>query len=538
MKHDSAETAKIFLSYERSDQVAVERLYHMLKGAGHDPWLDKYDILPGERWREAIQKAVAKCDFFLACVSKKSIDKRGVLQTEIRYALKHFEEKLAGDIFLIPVRLEEVDLPEQLADIQWVDWFAKDGWNRLRKAIESQGFPGIDKAPTPAQDRWKAVRSLRQPIFDLITPSYILDNTFHFLDWNPTFDELVAKPMGLRRGEHGLEFIRQLANCAEVIERSKEVFGAEQDPLVDIELLQFESDTYGIVLFQKIASQISDEEGNPMAWCVNLNVLVSERMQQLWGDLKQRLERDVNWTRYAVSYDKLLRPFDDYRELVDLIVQQVGDAQRCVDLGAGTGNGTLRLLESDLTRQVWAVESNEAMLEYLREKIRALEEGNSFLDSWTGGELYQQSHLDRLTVVKDDILRMEDLPANYFDAAVLINVLYTVDDPRSCLKQAARLLRPGGVLVLSTPHQQTDVDRLLAKLREVLERKNCFEELRFNFEAVQRAHEKLMPNIHRDSKEDIREYVCSSGFEIEDESRDWHDDEYVGSVVVVRAVLK
>ncbi len=192
--------------------------------------------------------------------------------------------------------------------------------------------------------------------------------------------------MGIRRGEHGLEFIRQLANCRDVIERSKVVFGAGKDPLVDVELLHFDSDEYGIVLFQKIASQICDEEGNPMAWCVNLNVLVAEQIQKLWDDVKLRLERDVNWSRYAVSYDKLLTPFDDYRELVDLVVSMIGDAKRCIDLGAGTGNGTVRLLETDSERQVWAVESNEAMLEYLRSKVNALETGDNVLDSWRRGE--------------------------------------------------------------------------------------------------------------------------------------------------------
>ncbi len=74
------------------------------------------------------------------------MDKRGLIQTEIKYALDRFEEKLAGDIYLIPVRLEEIELPERLAEIQWVDWFAKDGWTRLKKAIESQGFPGSRQA--------------------------------------------------------------------------------------------------------------------------------------------------------------------------------------------------------------------------------------------------------------------------------------------------------------------------------------------------------------------------------------------------------
>ena len=93
MVHED-DTAKLFLSYERKDQEAVERLYHMLQGAGYEPWMDKYDILPGQRWRDAIKKAVQKSNFFLACMSTNSLDKRGVIQREIKYALERFEEML------------------------------------------------------------------------------------------------------------------------------------------------------------------------------------------------------------------------------------------------------------------------------------------------------------------------------------------------------------------------------------------------------------------------------------------------------------
>ena len=91
MSHEHEDIAKIFLSYERRDQTTVERLYHMLKGAGYQPWMDKYDILPGERWRDAIKKAVSQSDFFLACISGNSLDKRGLIQTEIKYALEMWD---------------------------------------------------------------------------------------------------------------------------------------------------------------------------------------------------------------------------------------------------------------------------------------------------------------------------------------------------------------------------------------------------------------------------------------------------------------
>ena len=118
--------------------------------------------------------------------------------------------------------------------------------------------------------------------------------------------------------------------------------------------------------------------------------------------------------------------FTDYHDLVDLVIAQVRDAQLCADLGAGTGNGTLKLLQTEPARQVWAIESNDMMLQYLRQKVG--------------------SHIERLTTIKDDIVRLGALRYrnDYFDAAIMINVLYAVQDPLECLHQACRILKPRG----------------------------------------------------------------------------------------------
>jgi hypothetical protein len=126
---------QIFLCYARQDRAEVENLYRRLSDAGFKPWMDKKDILPGERWQSRIPKAIRRSDFFLACLSAKSVDKRGFLQKEIRDALDIWREMLDSDIYLIPVRLEDCGMPESLRGFQWVNLFEKDGWTRLVKAI-------------------------------------------------------------------------------------------------------------------------------------------------------------------------------------------------------------------------------------------------------------------------------------------------------------------------------------------------------------------------------------------------------------------
>ncbi|MHC4535786.1 MAG: class I SAM-dependent methyltransferase [Planctomycetota bacterium] len=361
---------------------------------------------------------------------------------------------------------------------------------------------------------WRSVDEARQPIFDVLGPSYILDDTYHFLDWNPAFDEVVAKQLELRRGWHAGTFIDHLQNLSEVVERSKEVFAPGKIPLIDTEVLEFKSEKYGLIKFQKIASQIADEHGGIKAWAVNLNILEAEDEVALWNDIQMRLSREINWSKYAVSYDNLLLNFDDYLELLDKIVGEVGDAQRCIDIGAGTGNGTVRLLKAKPDREVWAVDNNEAMLQYLNDKATKIPD--------IGG---------RPVIVKEDVQRLEEYPSVYFDAAILINVLYAVDDRLKCLRQVHRLLKPGGLIVLSTSHNETDLDRLFFKIRDVLKSKGKWEELKDDFRQARNRHREMDGLIHRDSKEDIRSYIEQAGFSI----KKWLDGEYVGAVVIVVA---
>jgi hypothetical protein len=146
-------TVQIFLSYAREDEEKVEDLYQKLSDASFKPWMDTKDILPGERWKSSIQKAIRRSDFFLACLSANSVNKRGFLQKEIKDALDIWLEKLDSDIYLIPVRLEDCEVPESLRVFQWVNLFEEDGWPRLAKAIQV------------GMERWTEISTVEEGVF-------------------------------------------------------------------------------------------------------------------------------------------------------------------------------------------------------------------------------------------------------------------------------------------------------------------------------------------------------------------------------------
>jgi len=127
-------SARIFISYARKDAGQVKELYQNLKGYGFSPWTDE-DILPGQKWWDAIRKAIRESPFFLACLSNHSVNRRGVIRREVNEALDLLKEKLSDDIFLIPVRLQECPVPEELSAYQWVDLFKPDGLEKLIKSL-------------------------------------------------------------------------------------------------------------------------------------------------------------------------------------------------------------------------------------------------------------------------------------------------------------------------------------------------------------------------------------------------------------------
>lgn len=132
---------KVFISYAREDEEQARRLFDDLRTAGISPWFDKDSLLPGQRWKTAIEAAIRDCRFFIAVLSSNSINKRGYVQKELKDALEVLDEYPTSAIFIIPARLDNcAPSDDRLGDLHWVDMFPNwsDGLARIIKTIESQ----------------------------------------------------------------------------------------------------------------------------------------------------------------------------------------------------------------------------------------------------------------------------------------------------------------------------------------------------------------------------------------------------------------
>jgi putative ribosome biogenesis GTPase RsgA len=125
-----------FLCHSSGDKEAVRQLYEKLKSDGIDPWLDEKNLIPGQDWHDEITRAVRTVDVVIVCLSRESINKRGYVQKEIKNALDVADEQPEGTIFIIPLRLEECELPQRLSHLHYVNLFGVDGYKRLMLALQ------------------------------------------------------------------------------------------------------------------------------------------------------------------------------------------------------------------------------------------------------------------------------------------------------------------------------------------------------------------------------------------------------------------
>jgi ubiquinone/menaquinone biosynthesis C-methylase UbiE len=117
------------------------------------------------------------------------------------------------------------------------------------------------------------------------------------------------------------------------------------------------------------------------------------------------------------------------------------------------------------------------------------------------------------TVVKSSIENLTTLPDESFDAAVMVNVLYAVDDPLACLQEVHRILKPNGVLGLSTTHSETELDTLLNSIKGQLQESGKYRDLVIDYHIlrdVNKQIEKVMAKRH--TRDKYREWVGAAGF--------------------------
>ena len=181
----------VFLSHSSNDETVVEELARRLRGDGLSLFLDKWDLVPGKPWQEALEKALDDSHTCAVFLGKKL----GPWQKEeMRTALD--ERVRNGDFRVIPVLLpgarrpSEKNLPRFLRRLTWVDFRGgpgdDDAFHRLVCGI--RGTPPDDRSTQAWAPPYSAKflpRHFFVGLMAIITGLAVVlfSQRFHWLPW-------------------------------------------------------------------------------------------------------------------------------------------------------------------------------------------------------------------------------------------------------------------------------------------------------------------------------------------------------------------
>jgi hypothetical protein len=134
----STQKINIFLIHAHCDKEVVHKLYQRLIREGLNVWLDAERLQPGQDWQNEIRNALLKCDVILVCLSRGFNKQQGYRHEELKLALEKANFLPDDEVFIIPVRLEECDMPDALRHLHRVDLFKAGGYKKLISALMEQ----------------------------------------------------------------------------------------------------------------------------------------------------------------------------------------------------------------------------------------------------------------------------------------------------------------------------------------------------------------------------------------------------------------
>jgi ubiquinone/menaquinone biosynthesis C-methylase UbiE len=399
--------------------------------------------------------------------------------------------------------------PADVIEARVLDDKTRAAKEAITKEVQKEHpLPGQDAPRFSALTLSRAEDILVRPSAYPMTPMYLLDNNFRIIDWNQAFTVAFDRTMEGRTGSSVLEWTYFLDNFQEVLDHGMKKFSETNSlPPIDVEQIKYTSQRYGPLSATKRAYQIPDDDGACLAWLVTLDLKFSQERKQVdfQRDLLSILAMDLMWSEYATSYDRVLNNTRVYPELLAKLiggydgVRTIPENARVLDLGAGTGNVTNRLITTGRDRVVFAIENNRIMLQFLRAKCERFLRSNPDV----GGVI----------AIKQDITSLFGLDDDYFDFVLMNNVLYSIPDADACLKESCRVLKPGGELRLSGPRKNTKLPILFNQIKKELKESGKFDEVEADYKHVLEINEaRLTPWLYRWTTNELEEMIKTAGF--------------------------
>jgi len=334
------------------------------------------------------------------------------------------------------------------------------------------------------------------------TPAAVIDGDGRICDFNLAFETLFGDGTGLCRGEQIAAFSdRVSASCKSgCLPTQSEVASSHSDCAlgrVGTHHDRFGSGRYGLVELRRTRIlHVDPETGGVGPSTFYWEILGIDDDERFCADLHEACSHQLVWESYAYSYDRVLPRLAYYQQAVARHVAAMTEpgVRRVLDMGAGTGNVTLDLWKAQ--RTVTAVDLSHAMLERLRLKLPT------------------EASLD-VSVVEQNAEWLPIWRDCTFDGVTILLALYDMARPELALREAVRLLRPGGWIVVTEPRRCFELQPLLAHVERSLRSQGIYEELREDIRRVHAANTSLDPAQRTDRlwAEDVEALLRTFSFE-------------------------
>jgi len=133
---------KAFISYSHADRDVATRVAKELRSGGIEIWFDRWEILPGDSLiRKIFEEGLSGVDAFIVLLSRNSVESRWV-QQELDVA---FINKIEGVTRVIPVLIDDVQVPDHLRTLRWVNM--NRGFDEAIRELQRALFQVYERPP-------------------------------------------------------------------------------------------------------------------------------------------------------------------------------------------------------------------------------------------------------------------------------------------------------------------------------------------------------------------------------------------------------
>jgi hypothetical protein len=138
----------VFLSHNSADKPAVEEVAHRLRERGIEPWLDAWQLVPGEKWQPALERALAqaRCSVIFFGPSGVGPWQEEEMRVAIEQRVRDASYRVIPVLLPGALRGKRSLVPAFMANVTWVEFHEsldeEPAFSRLVAGIEG-------KAPRP-----------------------------------------------------------------------------------------------------------------------------------------------------------------------------------------------------------------------------------------------------------------------------------------------------------------------------------------------------------------------------------------------------